>query len=148
MIFHGKDLRKGRLSETERIYHITTTTFQRRPLFSQFTEARIVIDAIRSEEENGQAATLAYVLMPDHLHWLMQLNSGALSDVVGRVKSITAHRIGRQVWQRGFYDHALRSDEDVMSVARYIIANPVRAGLVDRVGDYPYWDAIWLEGGR
>ena len=31
-------------------------------------------------------------------------------------------------------------------VARYIVANPLRAGLVERVGDYPYWDAVWLTG--
>jgi REP element-mobilizing transposase RayT len=46
--------------------------------------------------------------------------------------------------QRAFYDHALRQDEDVQGVARYIVANPLRAGLVENIGDYPLWDAIWL----
>ena len=36
----------------------------------------------------------------------------------------------------------------LIDVARYVIANPKRAGLVERVGDYPYWDAIWLDGVR
>jgi hypothetical protein len=48
------------------------------------------------------------------------------------------------VWQKGFYDRALRSDEDVAAVARYIVANPLRAGLVDSVREYPFWDAIWV----
>jgi putative transposase len=30
------------------------------------------------------------------------------------------------------------------SIARYIVANPLRAGLVERLGDYPHWDAVWL----
>jgi len=51
---------------------------------------------------------------------------------------------GHSVWQDGFHDHALRREEDLKEVARYIIANPVRAGLVTRVGDYPLWDACWL----
>ena len=48
------------------------------------------------------------------------------------------------VWQRGFYDHAIRREENLRNVARYIVANPLRAGLVQQIGDYPLWDAIWL----
>jgi hypothetical protein len=48
------------------------------------------------------------------------------------------------LWQRAFYDHALRKDEDVRQIARYIIANPLRRGLVKDVGDYLLWDAAWL----
>jgi len=83
--------------------------------------------------------------MPDHLHWLMQLGSrGSLAQVIGAVKAATAHRIGRRIWQDGFHDHALRQEEDMTSIARYIVANPLRAGLVERLGDYPHWDAVWL----
>jgi REP element-mobilizing transposase RayT len=52
--------------------------------------------------------------------------------------------LGRPVWQNGFHDHALRQEEDLAEVARYIVANPLRAGLVERLGDYPHWHAIWL----
>lgn len=38
----------------------------------------------------------------------------------------------------------MRYDEDLLKAARYIIANPLRARLVKRVGDYPLWDAVWL----
>jgi REP element-mobilizing transposase RayT len=51
----------------------------------------------------------------------------------------------RSPWDRGFHDHALRSDEDVRKVARYIVANPIRAGLADNVLGYPYWNAVWLD---
>jgi putative transposase len=67
-----------------------------------------------------------------------------LSTVVGTVKAVTAHRLGRRCWQSGFYDHAVRRDEDLVRLTRYVIANPLRAGLVTRIGDYPHWDAIWL----
>ena len=87
--------------------------------------------------ENFSAETLAYVLMPDHFHWLLQLQEKADLDIsVARVKSVSAHMINKyigrkgQVWQSGFYDHALRKEEDVINVARYIVANPLRAGLV------------------
>jgi putative transposase len=48
------------------------------------------------------------------------------------------------VWQRGFYDRAIRKEEDLLAVARYIVANPLRAGLVSQLSDYPFWDAVWL----
>jgi len=52
--------------------------------------------------------------------------------------------LGRPVWQRGFHDHALRAEEDIVGVARYLVANPLRAGLCDKIGNYPYWNAQWL----
>ena len=48
------------------------------------------------------------------------------------------------IWQKGYHDRAVRSEEDLRNVARYIVANPLRAGLVKRLGDYPFWDAAWL----
>ncbi len=49
-----------------------------------------------------------------------------------------------RVWQKGYHDRAVRREEDLRHIARYIVANPLRAGLVRKVGDYPLWDAIWL----
>ncbi|MEG2798132.1 MAG: transposase, partial [Pseudomonas sp.] len=48
------------------------------------------------------------------------------------------------IWQKGYFDRALRREEDLKVMARYIIANPLRAGLVEHIGQYPLWDAIWL----
>ncbi|MCW8907084.1 MAG: transposase [Sedimenticola sp.] len=136
-------MRKGRFSESGRIYLVTTVTKLRRPVFRELRAARSVVNALRAEERRGCAATLAYVLMPDHLHWLLELQGRALlSQVVGRVKSVTAHRYGRVLWQSGFHDHALRREEDLIAVARYIVANPLRERLVAHIGDYPHWHAV------
>lgn len=91
--------------------------------------------------------------MPDHLHMLVRLGSAEpLSRLMQRIKAVTAAAAnkshgngGGAVWMPGYHDHGLRREEDIPAIARYIVANPVRAGLVDRVGSYPYWDAIWLE---
>ncbi len=48
------------------------------------------------------------------------------------------------LWQKSYYDHVLRTEEDVRKVARYIVANPVRAGLVRTASDYPYCGSfVW-----
>ena len=83
--------------------------------------------------------------MPDHLHWLMQLGDiEALSQCVQRLKSMSTKALKSGLWQKGFHDRALRKEEDLPAIARYVVANPVRAGLVSRVGAYPHWDAIWV----
>ena len=142
---HSRSLRKGRFSEPDRIYHVRATTLQRQAIFNDLLAARILINSLRREQELEYASTLAFVVMPDHLHWLMQLGEKAtLSQVVGRVKSVTAHRLGSALWQEGFFDHALRREEDVRVLASYIIANPLRAGLVTQIGDYPHWYVAWM----
>jgi len=96
-------------------------------------------------KREGKVETLGYVVMPDHLHWLMVLQEGELSEVVRLLKGRAAHAIGKAVWQANYYDHAVREDEDIRKLARYIIANPLRAGLVERIEDYSLWDAVWLD---
>lgn len=140
-----RNLRKGRFSQENQIYHITTTTKNRETIFKDFTAARTIICVLKKSDDLNKTKTLAFVIMPDHIHWLFQLNNNhKLSEVVQSIKSVSAHQIGQPIWQTGYYDHAIRKDEDIQHIARYIVANTIRAGLVTKVGDYPHWDAIWL----
>ncbi len=143
-------LRRGRYSEPGRVYLVTTIARDRRRYFS---EPRIATTTSRIIATHGtllDARLLAWVLMPDHWHGLIELGQADLSRVVQRFKATSARALidaglaGPAVWNKGFHDHALRADDDLRHCARYIVMNPVRAGLVHRVGDYPWWDAIWL----
>jgi len=87
---------------------------------------------------------LAYCFMPDHVHILamgIRVDS-SLTGFLKNYKQVTAFRYkqktGRILWQKSFYDHILRKDEDLRGVIQYILANPVRRGLVVSAGDYPY----------
>ncbi len=139
-------LRRGRVSISGQYYHVTCATVNRAALFIDWQHGYPVVDALRG----SQAQTLAYCLMPDHLHWLLKLCGPTLAQVVGQMKGRSARMYRSRmncsdgVWQRGYYDHAIRHDEALINVARYIIANPQRAGLVSHIGDYPLWDSVWL----
>lgn len=146
------DLRKGRYSEADRAYFITTVLADREKCyFDDFMCARLVIMNMKLLHEDQAVYSLAWVIMPDHVHWLFQLGAtSSLSEVVKTFKARTARCINTHLgksgalWQKSFYDHALREEEDVRAIARYIVANPLRSRLVEHIGDYPHWDAIWL----
>lgn len=69
-----------------------------------------------------------------------------MTNVKSRSTRDANNFLGRRgtIWQAGYHDRAVRSDENLAVVAQYIVANPVTPGIVARVGDYPLWDAVWL----
>ncbi|WP_317133788.1 REP-associated tyrosine transposase [Luteimonas suaedae] len=144
-------LRTGRISAPGRAYHLTLTTQQRTPLFQEFDAACAAAACLHDPVLTKGARMLAWVVMPDHVHCLLQLDGQrSLGATISTLKSGSARRINRTlgrtgpVWSRAYHDHALRGDEDLRATARYIVANPIRAGLARKAGDYPFWNAIWL----
>jgi REP element-mobilizing transposase RayT len=144
-------LRRGRVTLHNGVYFVTAATYRRIALFRNCCAARTAARSFEDPQVLGDASMLAWVLMPDHAHWLIQLGATTpLGVCVGRIKSASSREINRAcrrrgcVWAPAFHDHALRAEEDVAVAARYLVANPLRAGLVDRIGDYPYWNAVWI----
>ncbi|SER75633.1 REP element-mobilizing transposase RayT [Pseudomonas sp. NFACC02] len=146
----GNRLRFGRYSESGGIYLLTSVTLNRSPFFGDWQMGRLLVNAFRRAEEEGAVRSLAWVVMPDHFHWLVELQNVHLPVLMCKTKSRTVRTFNdatgncHRLWQRGYHDRAVRREEDLQAIARYIVMNPVRAGLVRRVHDYPLWDAIWL----
>ena len=145
-------LRIGRTSEPGRIYLVTFVTRLRQVTFLEWEAAHAASMSLQSTRLWQGSRLLCWVLMPDHWHGLIQLGElDSISSVVGRAKGAMARAVnaaeGRNGsgWATGFHDHAIRAEDDLRHVARYVIRNPVRAGLVERVGEYPFWDAVWIE---
>jgi len=144
-------LRKGRVSLPHHAYLITTTTLNRQRFFDEFNAGCAAARCFENDSVLGDSQMLAWVLMPDHAHWLIGLgNQDSLGIVVNRLKSSSSRLTNRilerrgTLWEPAYHDHALRAEEDLPAVARYIVANSLRAGLVKRIGDYPFWNAIWV----
>ena len=96
----------------------------------------------------------AWVVLPDHMHCIWTLPPGD-SDYSGRWKAIKiafakalpkterlsavrARRGERGIWQRRFWEHTIRNDDDYAAHVDYVHINPLKHGLVRRVGDWPY----------
>ena len=134
------------------IYLVTTTTLGRQTIFDDWRMAAVAARALANRELWRDARLCCWVLMPDHWHAMIQLFPGAqLPAVVRRAKVVSARavnqarRVDGAVWAKAFHDRALRDDESVLDAARYVVANPVRAGLARSVREYPFWDAMWLD---
>ena len=141
-------LRKGRVSSPGQVYLVTTIVKDRTPVFRDWGAAQIACRVATAGMSDSRF--IAWVLMPDHFHGLLLVGEEAsLSDSMrlfkGRV-SVEVNRLQRRggpLWQSTFHDHAMRREEHLENMARYIVENPVRAGLVSRIGDYPFWNVEW-----
>ena len=147
-------LRWGRWSEPGRIYLVTTRTAGRRPHFRDFAAAACVARALVGLERAGCWRLMAWVVMPDHVHVLAGLQDGSLPAAMRHFKGRTGRIVGTMhrgvgpLWQKGYHDHAVRREEDLRTLARYVCANPVRAGIARSLREYPFWDACWLREER
>ncbi len=149
----SKSLRKYRFSEIGRAYLVTTSCRNRAPVFSDRTLGAIVAEEIRASDRKRRTYTFAYVVMPDHLHWLFELRPlQTLASVIRHVKGRSSYRVNQArhssgaIWQSGYHDHAVRAEESLEILGNYVIHNPVRAGLVTSVEEYPLWDLMWNRG--
>ena len=143
-------LRKGRYNQKNGIYFVTTVTRARKPWFQDFTLACAMSRLLEDPNTLRGSRNLCWVVMPDHVHLLLQVETNPISEAVARIKSISARALNKNLkrtgpfWAPGFYDHGLRDTESLRSVARYIVANPVRANLAPGPAHYPFWNAIYL----
>ena len=125
---------------------MTTVCADRKPVFAARDNAQLARSILDDSAAWSDTDPLAWVLMPDHWHGLLLLGcKDSLGCVVQRIKAKltqalirSGQGIGKPVWQPGFHDHALRREEDLNEVIRYILLNPVRAGLVSIWSDWPF----------
>ena len=86
--------------------------------------------------------------MPDHQHLIVS-GTGVEADTLKFIKAYkqkTGYWLAKNqiktCWQKDFFDHIIRKEEDLVHVAKYVLDNPVRKGLVENWQDYPFKGAI------
>jgi REP element-mobilizing transposase RayT len=130
---------------------VTIATKRKQAMFSHQDLAENLLLLLRTACEEHNIPPYAYCIMPDHVHLLLSASqTKGIIKFVREIKSRSArmawqHGYGGSIWQRSFYDHFLRQDEDCRTVANYIIHNPVRNGIVENWGDYPFSGSLVYE---
>ena len=125
-------------------YSLRFCTNRRARVFCEAKRVTLVLSQIVRAASECDIAVVAYCFMPDHLHLLVQgqTDSSDCKRFIARAKQYSGfyywREFGQQLWQRYGFERVLREDETTEVVARYIVENPMRAGLVERVDEYPY----------
>lgn len=153
----------------ESFFFITTTVIKFTPIFSNPVFCDILISNIKHYKEKYRFSVLAYVIMPTHFHWIVEVNNklGSVSDIMRDVKKFTAWQIfdqmekgidkkllrvfeeaaigkkdqKRKLWIRRFDDEVIRDQKMFWTKLNYIHKNPVKAGIVKKVEEYKYSSA-------
>jgi putative transposase len=125
-------------------YSLSFCTHLRAQLFVTSEVVELVLSQFLRAVREEEFSLLAYCFMPDHVHFLVQGNAessdGRRLIKMGKQYAGYAYskKYGAKLWQPWGFERVLRDEEASFTVARYILENPVRAGLADRVIDYPF----------
>ena len=129
-------------------YFFTVVTYRRLPLFERGPRVELLREAFREVKSKRPFEIQAMVVMPDHLHAVWQLPEGDTDYssrwrdikhyVSSRIETPVNHRGEKAVWQRRFWEHAIRDEEDWRRHVDYVHFNPVKHGLVSAARDWPY----------
>jgi len=132
-------------------YSLTFCTNGRRSLLIKASVVKLVLEKLARTATEQRFAVIVYCFMPDHLHLLVE----GLSDdsdckvFIKKFKQYSGYYYSQErkdtLWQRYGFEHVLRDDEVTLNVARYILANPVRAGLARTIEEYPLVGSLVYE---
>lgn len=145
-------------SHSGQVYFFTLVTHERRPILTTERGRLALRTAIQSVRLAHPFEITAIVLLPDHLHAVLELPPGS-TDYSTRWRLIKSHftRVwresggaeggvsqGRQlkgergIWQRRFYEHTYRDENGLRRCVDYIHVNPLKHGLVKKVSEWPW----------
>ena len=162
--------RRGRANlSDEHFFFVTTTVVRHIPIFEDHSFCDILIENIKFYQNRYKFEILAYVIMPSHFHWIVEVNTkyGTISDVMRDIKKFTAWKIfdeidkgkykslgrifseeargfkdqKRKLWIARFDDEVIRNQKMFWVKLEYIHNNPIKAGLVSKAEDYKYSSA-------
>jgi putative transposase len=129
-------------------YFLTFCSEGRARILTEQPVFQLVAAQLRSSAEGHGMAVDAYCVMPDHVHLLARgmAENNELRPFMKDLKQRTGYEFGKasrgRLWQRDYYEHVLREEDDDAGVIAYIVNNPLRAGLVGSPQDYLYWGSL------
>ena len=129
-------------------YFITICAHMQRNLFQRDQVAELMVGTFFKYRDAKEFELHEYVVMPNHVHLLLSLNSRQqLGRVIQLIKGGFSHSLRdrgivfREVWQQRYYDRRVRDANEFAEFSHYIRKNPVRKGLVATAEEYPYSSA-------
>jgi putative transposase len=133
------------------IYHVINRGNNRQPVFCDEGDYAAFLNAIADLKERKPFELYGYCLMNNHIHLLLRPGESSISRIVQSLlvshtqRYHRFHRSSGHVWQGRFKSPVIQDDDHLMTVLRYIEANPLRAKLVKHAGEY-CWSSFACHG--
>jgi putative transposase len=145
MAHPARNAASANILNPSRIFFATTKTSMGMRLLQSERNAGLLIDVLRSLVAEPNFKLHDFVVMPDHIHLLIEVNGEmtiekAMQLIKGRFSYRLSHEFGYkgEVWQRGFTEEQVLGEKNIEQHRAYIAMNPVNARLVDSPEKYPY----------
>jgi putative transposase len=146
-------------------YAFTVVTHRRQPLFNDPVSREILFNSIQRIQYLYPFEQIAYCLLPDHIHCIWTLPAGdsdypirwklikckfsrLYQDIYGPRPSLNRSKIKRgevAIWQRRFWEHTIKDDNDLYNHINYIHFNPIKHGFVDNPHNWEWSSYIKYE---
>jgi REP-associated tyrosine transposase len=146
--FARRPSRLERVFATSPVYFVTFCTHERQRFLAKNEVHIAFVLFAKHAKDNFNVAVGRHVIMPDHVHLFVRGDYNfRLGPWIGTLKQALAKaamlsRAKGQIWEEGFFDHVLRTNESYSQKWNYVRENPVRAGLVKSAADWPYQGEI------
>lgn len=131
---------------SNRAVYITANTYRRLPLLINEHRINLLYEGLDEVYLKYDFRINGYVMMPDHIHFILVSRNNDLSEIMHNIKGYFAHNMFKRklylshnpIWQKSFYDHVIRNGKDLVAKLNYIHSNPLRAGLINEMAEYKY----------
>ncbi len=141
------------------IYFITTVTNKRLPIFKDEKNIQIIFTTLKTVKHMKPFNLIAYCLLYDHFHLLISIGEECKHNITNIIHSMKrnftmnykkGHKITHKInlWQKRFWDHMIRNENDLKIHLDYIHYNPVKHGITFKPENYKYSSLnIWMKKG-
>jgi len=138
----------SQITAAHRTFFVTTSIHEKRALLQSTRSAELFLNVVDNYRQQGKFALHEFVVMPDHVHLLLTVNSDiSIERAIQFIKGGFAHRAGKElgfrapVWQKGFSEVRVSDEARFDQFTIYIRNNPVRARLASRPEEFPFSSA-------
>lgn len=139
----------GRCALPHACYVVISFSTRQCALLAHSAHAQEVVRWLRTSDAEKRTESLAWVVMPDCVHWLFRLRGPRLSTVIRTLKSRSARALHERtasrgrIWQPGYHDQRPLDERQLLACATYILSTPMRAGLASGLHGYPFAWCRW-----